>query len=100
MVVHTLAPSPDRGLTPRQTQCLALAAHGWSSARIGAALALSPRTVDDHLARACDRLGVRTRIQAVAVAIALGQIPSRRTPPPSLSASAHPGARLQRSSYV
>ncbi|MNS83232.1 Bacterial regulatory protein, luxR family [compost metagenome] len=54
-------------LTGRQRQCLSLAAKGLTSARIGAALDLSPRTVDEHLAGACSQLGVRTRVQAVAL---------------------------------
>lgn len=59
-------PLPARSLTQRQRQCLTLAAEGLTSALIGAALGLSPRTVDEHLADACSLLGVRTRIQAVA----------------------------------
>ena len=53
-------------LTDRQRQCLSLASEGLTSSRIAAALGLSPRTVDEHLADACRLLGVRTRIQAVA----------------------------------
>jgi len=54
-------------LSLRQWECLQLAATGLSSARIGARLRLSPRTVDEHLSRACQALGVRTRVQAAAV---------------------------------
>jgi DNA-binding CsgD family transcriptional regulator len=61
-------------MTERQRECLQLAADGHSSADIGRRLALSARTVDDHLASACRHLGVRTRIQAVAAAVALGLI--------------------------
>ncbi|WP_427788445.1 helix-turn-helix domain-containing protein [Brevundimonas diminuta] len=53
-------------LTARQTACLELAARGLTSAAIGERLGISSRTVDEHLMRACDLLGVRTRIQAVA----------------------------------
>ncbi|WP_312573104.1 helix-turn-helix transcriptional regulator [Brevundimonas sp.] len=53
-------------LSPRQTECLALAAEGLTSPDIAQRLGLSPRTVDEHLAGACRALGVRTRIQAVA----------------------------------
>lgn len=56
-----------RSLTPRHRQCLILAACGFSSMQIGLRLKLSPRTVDEHFSRACDLLGVRTRIQAVAL---------------------------------
>lgn len=65
---------PAPRLSPRQSQCLALAARGCSSADIAARLGLSPRTVDEHLAAACRALGVRTRIQAVA------QLAARRRP--------------------
>jgi DNA-binding CsgD family transcriptional regulator len=59
-------PKPLRSLTRRQRQCLLLASRGMSSRRIGDHLGLSVRTVDEHLARACAALGVRTRVQAVA----------------------------------
>lgn len=54
-------------LSPRQAECLDLAATGLTSAAIAARLRLSPRTVDEHLMGACRTLGVRTRIQAVAL---------------------------------
>ena len=53
-------------LSDRQRLCLELAAAGLTSSGIGRRLGLSPRTVDEHLALACEALGVRTRIQAVA----------------------------------
>jgi DNA-binding CsgD family transcriptional regulator len=59
--------SPAVLLTDRQQDCLALVAAGLTSAQIGQRLGLSPRTVDEHLAGACRALGVRTRIQAVAL---------------------------------
>ena len=45
---------------------------GKSSTDIGAILDLSPRTVDEHIVAACEKLGVRTRTQAVAEALARG----------------------------
>lgn len=54
-------------LSGRQRTCLDLAAEGLTSAGIGKRLGVSPRTVDEHIALACQLLGVRTRIQAVAV---------------------------------
>lgn len=59
-------------LTARQLECLAWAAAGKSASDIGAILGLSHRTVEDHLARAAERLGVRTRMQAVLRAQTLG----------------------------
>lgn len=38
-------------------------------------LALSRKTVDEHVANACERLGVRTRTQAVVEAMGLGLLP-------------------------
>ncbi|PQZ74978.1 MULTISPECIES: helix-turn-helix transcriptional regulator [unclassified Brevundimonas] len=76
-------PLPARALTHRQRQCLTLAAEGLTSARIGTALGLSPRTVDEHLADACNLLGVRTRIQAVArLTAALSDSPTPVSTPP------------------
>ncbi len=54
-------------LSLRQWECLQLAATGLSSAGIAARLGLSPRTVDEHLSRACRALDVRTRVQAAAL---------------------------------
>ena len=56
-------------ITPRQIECLLLAAEGLGSPEIGRRLSLSSRTVDDHLTVVCRRLGVRTRVQAVAAAL-------------------------------
>ena len=42
------------------------------SADTGRILGISARTVDEHVAHACARLGVRTRVQAVARSILLG----------------------------
>jgi LuxR family quorum sensing-dependent transcriptional regulator len=59
-------------LSPRQLDCLRLAALGKTSIGIGHELGISPRTVDEYVADACRRLGVRNRTQAVAKAMALG----------------------------
>ncbi len=63
-------------LTPRQLECLAMAARGETSAEIALALGVSRRTIDHYIANTCVRLGVRNRIQAVAKAIADGLIGS------------------------
>ncbi|MBB5746542.1 helix-turn-helix domain-containing protein [Brevundimonas variabilis] len=57
---------PSADLSPRQVECLELAATGLTSAEIGRRLGVSSRTVDEHLLTACRVLGVRTRVQAVA----------------------------------
>lgn len=61
-------------LTPRQRECLAWVRQGKSSTDIGDLLDLSTPTVDAHIAEACRRLGVRTRVQAVVEASVLGLI--------------------------
>ena len=59
-------------ITPRQMECLTWAQEGKSATDIGAILGISARTVEGHLARVCEQLGVRTRIQAVVKAMDLG----------------------------
>lgn len=59
-------------LSRRQVQCLYWAQEGKSAADIGVILGLSPRTVEEYLAKACDKLGVRRRVQAVVRARRLG----------------------------
>lgn len=55
------------GLTDRQLECLRWVALGKSSADIGCILGISKRTVDEHIANACDALGVRRRSQAIVI---------------------------------
>lgn len=69
-------PDPPR-LRPRQGECLYWVSQGKSSVDIGRLLGISPRTVDEHIHNACRSLGVRTRAQAVARAVALGLIDPR-----------------------
>ena len=45
-----------------------------TSARIAAELGLSRRTVDQYVADACEKFGVRTRTQAVVEAVLRGEI--------------------------
>ncbi|MDX2233611.1 MAG: LuxR C-terminal-related transcriptional regulator [Hyphomonadaceae bacterium] len=64
-------PAPAVALTRRQIDCLSWVREGKSATDIGAILGISAHTVHEHVAAACARLGVRTRIQAVAAAMAL-----------------------------
>ncbi|WP_369062561.1 helix-turn-helix transcriptional regulator [Caulobacter sp. 73W] len=52
-------------LSRRQRECLVWAERGKSSRDIATILGLSSRTVEEHFAEACRKLGVRTRMQAV-----------------------------------
>lgn len=61
-------------LSPRERECLAWVSRGKSSTDIGAILGLSARTVDSYLEKAASKLGVRTRIEAVAVGVRRGLI--------------------------
>lgn len=61
-------------LSRRQRECLLWVRHGKSSADIGEILGLSVPTVDGHIAEACRKLGVRTRVQAVVEACLAGLI--------------------------
>lgn len=69
-------PDPDRSvsLSPRQIECLYWVQEGKSSRDIGVILGVSHRIVERHVFRACQKLGVRTRLQAVIRARSLGFI--------------------------
>lgn len=61
-------------LSPRERECLTWVSLGKSSGDIGAMLGLSARTVDSYVEKACAKMGVRTRIEAVAQAVRDGTI--------------------------
>ena len=74
-VIYTHTEPPQlRPLTPRERECLLLAAEGHSANAIGRDMNITERTVVFHLSRAEQKLGVRRRQQAVAKAVALGEI--------------------------
>jgi len=67
--------TPDaRPLTPRERDCLRLAAEGQSAQDIARALNIAERTVVFHLNHAEEKLGATKRQHAVARGVALGQI--------------------------
>jgi len=55
------------GLTAREAQALELIRQGLPTKRIAAALGISPRTAEKHIQHGLDKLGVRTRLQAIAL---------------------------------
>lgn len=63
-------------LTPREVACLRCAADGMTSYEIGRSLDISERTVVFHLTNASEKLGVRSRQNAVTKAITSGQMTS------------------------
>ena len=65
------APSDGPHLTPREREVLVLVARGLTTAKIAERLGLSYPTVRTHLEHIREKLGVATRAQAVARALAL-----------------------------
>ena len=62
------------GLTGREAEVLLWVSYGKASKEISAILQISPRTVQKHLERIFEKLGVETRSAAAAVATrTLGQ---------------------------
>lgn len=61
-------------LTPREREVLELASQGLTMKQVGTRLGVSPRTVETHIAKLYRKLGVSTRVQAVARAAALGLV--------------------------
>jgi DNA-binding CsgD family transcriptional regulator len=63
-------------VTERQLECLWWVQEGKSASDIGGILGISSRTVEGHIQKVCEHLGVRTRIQAVIKARDLGLLGS------------------------
>jgi DNA-binding NarL/FixJ family response regulator len=61
-------------LTPRQTQILQLMADGFSPPEIAERLRMSPFTLRTHVQNTLTRLGVHTKLEAVALAIRQGKV--------------------------
>jgi FixJ family two-component response regulator len=59
-------------LTPREREVLEQAARGLHAKEIGAALGISPRTVEVHKTRIMEKLGVRNIAELVRFAVAAG----------------------------
>lgn len=65
---------PASRLTAREADVLTLLAQGLSHEEIGGRLEIASETVRTHARKAAERLGAKTRTQAVATAIRLGLI--------------------------
>ena len=65
-------PVPHKSLTQRETQVLRLLIEGNSNHEIAAALVLSPRTVERHIANVYAKLGARNRAGVTAYALRHG----------------------------
>jgi DNA-binding CsgD family transcriptional regulator len=60
------------GLSPRQLEIMGWVHKGKSASDIAGILSCSARTVETHIARACERLEVKTRFQAVLKLLDMG----------------------------
>ncbi len=65
-------------LTPRERECLGLAAHGQTSKQIGENLGLTAATVNFFIDAAAVKLSASNRAHAAAKAVALGLVPPPR----------------------
>jgi DNA-binding CsgD family transcriptional regulator len=70
-VEPVLRPVPAARLTPREREVLALVAEGLTTAEIARLLGLSFPTVRTHVEHAREKLGAKTRSEAVSVATQL-----------------------------
>jgi len=64
-------------LTSRELECMHWAAMGKTSWEIGVIIGLAERTINFHIARACEKLGVNRRQAAVCIAIQRGLLPMK-----------------------
>jgi DNA-binding NarL/FixJ family response regulator len=71
-----------RALTPREHEMLRLLAAGTPSGRIATELHISPATVRTHVQAIRRKLGARTRLEAVVIALGRGLIQPPPKPPP------------------
>lgn len=67
-------------LSPREREILSLAGDGMSSKEIARRLAISPRTVDAHIAHAIATLGAKNRLEAALAVKQAGLVDLPREP--------------------
>ncbi len=70
-----------QGLTSKEVEVLSLLALGDSNAQLARRLHRSTKTIDHHVSAILEKLGVRTRTEAVATAYALGLVGARSREP-------------------
>ena len=80
-------------LSPRESQCLEMAANGMTSVDIALKLGIKPRTANFHFGKIVSKLGVLNRKEAIAMGIARGLVR-----PNPLTMGRAVGHRLQRPS--
>lgn len=67
-----VSPELQHLITPRQIASLRLLAEGYSPEEIAGSLGIRPITIRNHIQAAMDRLGARTRLEAVIIASRAG----------------------------
>jgi DNA-binding CsgD family transcriptional regulator len=85
-------PSPDASarLTEREREVLRRLADGQSTRQIANGMAITPSTARTHAHNVLVKLGVRSRVEAAAIAIAIAHV---RTPEPGAYAALTPRER-------
>jgi DNA-binding NarL/FixJ family response regulator len=68
-LIERLGEEPDGALSEREIEILVLAARGHSNDQIAEELHLAPATVKRHLANVYQKIGVRSRSEAVRTAL-------------------------------
>ena len=91
-------PAALRRLSPREREILGRIAGGWSNRRIAEDLLLSLDTVRAHTGNVLAKLGVETRLEAVALALEHGWSPAGEDPDYTLSL--HDALPIDRKSVV
>lgn len=74
LMLEPLPAGASRGLSPREREVLGWLAQGLTGEEIAARLHLSAETVRTHVRNAMDKLGARTRVQAIVLALRKGEI--------------------------
>ncbi|WP_313342211.1 response regulator transcription factor [Stenotrophomonas sp.] len=64
----------EEALTARELSILSALAHGWENKRIANTLGISAETVKSHLARIFEKVGARTRTEAIHIALRRGLV--------------------------
>ena len=68
------ASEPGAGLTPRETEVLALLAEGLSNKGIAARIGIAERTAKFHVESILAKLGAETRSEAIVLAARRGMV--------------------------
>jgi DNA-binding NarL/FixJ family response regulator len=83
-LTFTLRPGEPVALTAREFEVVGLVVDGRSNDEIGAELGIAPRTVETHLRRVFERLGVMSRTELATRALREGWLELPVAPPPPL----------------